>query len=98
MWLVVLDYPVRLQITRKLKEIPVLVQLPLLGLSLLPLLFDLLVADGMAGGLNQAGIHRYALIDDKPLPGELLKNDAVDPVHRLFGQTAPETGKSGMVG
>jgi len=37
-------------------------------------------------------------IDDKPLPGKLLKNDAVDPIHRLFGQAAPETGKSGMVG
>jgi hypothetical protein len=52
MWLVVLDYPVRIRITRKLEKIPVLVRLPLRGLSLLPLLLDLFVADGMAGRLN----------------------------------------------
>jgi len=52
----------------------------------------------MAGGFHQAGVHGHPLIDDKPPLGELLKNDAVDPVHRLFGQTPPETGKGGMVG
>jgi hypothetical protein len=39
----------------------------------------------------------HPLIDCQSLPGELLKNDAVDPVHRLFGQTPPETGKVGNV-
>ncbi len=65
-----LDDPVRIQITRKLKEISVLVQLPFRGLSLLPLLLDLFVADGVAGGLNQAGIHGYPFVDGQPLPGE----------------------------
>ena len=36
-----LDDPVRIQITRKLQEIPILVQLPLESLSLFPLLLDL---------------------------------------------------------
>ena len=67
MGLVVLDYPVRLQITRELEKLPVLVQLPLRGLSLLPLLLDLFVADGMAGGLNQAGIHGDTFIDCQSL-------------------------------
>src|SRR5450756_1272964 len=98
MWLVVLDDPVRIQITGELEKIPVLIQLAFRSLSLSPLLLDLFVADGMAGGLNQAGVHGNSLIDDKPLPGELLKDVAVNQVHRLLGQTAPETGKGGMVG
>src|SRR5208337_5228677 len=98
MWLVVLDYPVRLQITRELEKIPVLVQLAFRGIPLFSLLLDLFRADGMAGGLNQAGIYGYPLVDGQPFLRELLKNNAVDPGHRLFGQTAPKSGKCGMVG
>ena len=59
----ILDYPVRLQITRELEKIPVLVQLAFRGVSLFPLLLDLFVADGMTGKLNQAVIHGNSLVD-----------------------------------
>lgn len=52
MWLV-FGGPVRLQITRELKKIPVLIQLAIRGFPLFPLLVDLLGADRMAGELDQ---------------------------------------------
>jgi hypothetical protein len=46
--------------------------LPFWGLPLFPLLFDLVVADGMAGGFNQVGIHGYALLDGRNMIQTLL--------------------------
>ena len=62
MGLVVLDYPVRLQITRELEGIPVLIQLAFQSVSLFSLLLDIFIADGVTGGLNQAGINGNSLM------------------------------------
>ena len=62
MGLVVLDYPVRLQITRELEGIPVLIQLAFRGVSLFSLLLDIFIADGVTGGLNQTGINGNSLM------------------------------------
>jgi len=72
---VILDHPVRFEITGKLKDVTVFIQLSFGSFSLFLFFFQFLLAEGMTGRLNQAGVDGYAFIDDKPLPGELLKND-----------------------
>ena len=63
MGLVVLDYPVRLQITRELEGIPVLIQLAFQSVPLFSLLLDIFIADGVTGGLNQTGINGNSFIN-----------------------------------
>lgn len=62
-WLVVLDRPVGIKIAGKLHRFSQLIQGSLRRLSFDPFFFQLVLADGMAGGLYQAGIDGNALID-----------------------------------
>ena len=62
MGLVILDRPVRFEITRKLKDVSILVQFSLGCFALFPFLLQLLLTEGMAGRFNQAGIDGYAFV------------------------------------
>jgi hypothetical protein len=73
------------------------IALPLFGLAVFALFFQLVVAKGPAGGLDQSGIHGNALVDGKPLVLELAQDFGVDLVHSLFGQAGSEAGEGGVV-
>ena len=60
---VILDRPVRFEITRKLKHVAVFIQFSLRSLSLFLFFLQFLLAEGLTGRLNQAGIDGYAFVD-----------------------------------
>ena len=60
---VILDRPVRFEIAGKLKEVAIFIQLSLRSFSLFLFLLQFLLAKGMTGRLNQAGIDGYAFVD-----------------------------------
>jgi len=60
---IILDRPVRFEITRKLKDVSILVQFSLGCFALFPFLLQLLLTEGMAGRFNQPGIDGYAFVD-----------------------------------
>ena len=61
--LVILDHPVRFEVTGKLKDIAIFIQLSLRSFALFPFFLQFLLAEGMAGGLDQTGIDGYAFVD-----------------------------------
>ena len=61
--LVILDHPVRFEVTGKLKDIAIFIQLSLRSFALFPFFLQFLLAEGMTGRLNQAGIDGYAFVD-----------------------------------
>jgi len=60
---IIFDHPVGLKIAGELQRLAVFIMLPLFGLAVFALFFELIVAHGPAGGLDQAGIHGHAFID-----------------------------------
>ena len=61
--LVILDRPVRFEITGKFKDVAVFIQLSLGSFSLFLFFLQFLLAEGMTGRFNQAGIDGYAFVD-----------------------------------
>ena len=60
---VVFDRPVRFEIAGEFKEVSIFIQFTRGCFSFLFFFFQLFLADGMTGGLNQAGVNSYALVD-----------------------------------
>jgi hypothetical protein len=94
---IIFDYPVGLEITGELQRLAVFIVLPLFGLAVFAVFFQLVVAQGAAGGLDQAGVHGNALVDGKPLLLELTQDLGVDRVYGGFGQSAAEAGEGGVI-
>jgi len=63
MGFVILYRPIRFEITRKLKEIAIFIQLSLGSFSLFLFFLQFLLAERMAGRLNQTGIDGYAFVE-----------------------------------
>jgi len=94
---VIFDHPVGFEIPGELQRLAVFIALALFGAAASALFFQLVVAQGTAGGLDQSGIDGNALVDGKPLVLELAQDFGVDRVHGGFGQTAAEAGESGVI-
>jgi len=62
-WFVILDRPVGIKIAGELHRLSHFIQGSLRRLSFDPFFFQLVLADGMAGGLYQAGVDGNAFID-----------------------------------
>jgi len=61
--LVILDRPVRFKIPGKFKDVAVFIQLTIGSFSLFLFFLQFLLAEGMTGRFNQAGIDGYAFVD-----------------------------------
>jgi hypothetical protein len=60
---VIFDRPVRFEFPGKLKEVAIFIQLTLGSFSLFLFFLQFLLAEGMTGRFNQAGIDGYAFVD-----------------------------------
>ena len=94
---IIFDHPVGFEVPGELKRLAIFIPLTLISLTVFALLFQLIVAQRPAGGLDQAGIHGNALVDGKPLLLELAQDLGVDRVHGGFGQPTAEAGEGGVI-
>ena len=61
------------QVAGELQRFAVFIMVPFIGLAVIALLFQLVVAQGATGRLDQAGIHGNAFVDGEPLLFELTR-------------------------
>ena len=94
---VVSNGPIGFKIAGELEGFAGFIPLSLFSLAVFTLLFQLILAQGSAGGLDQAGIDGNALIDTKPLLLELAQDLGVDRIHGFLGQAAAEAGEGGVI-
>ena len=94
---IIFNRPVGFEVPGELQRFAGFIPLALFGVAVFALLFQLILAQGPAGGANQAGIHGNAFVDAKPLLFELAQDFGIDRIHGLLGKPAAETGEGGMV-
>jgi hypothetical protein len=78
---IIFDHPVGIEVPGELQRFAVFIPLTFISLTVFALLFQLIVAQGAAGGLDQPGIHGNALVYEKPL---LLEGE-VGEIHAAGG-------------
>ena len=57
----------KVSIPGELQRLAIFIALPLFGLAVSALFFQFILAQGPAGGLDQAGVHGNALVDARGL-------------------------------
>jgi hypothetical protein len=94
---IIFDHPVGFEIAGELQWFAVFIMLSFLGLAVIALFFQLVVAQGAACRLDQSGIHGNAFVDGEPLLLELAQDLGVDRIHGGFGQPAAEAGEGRVI-